>query len=195
MVAGGDLQVSGELTSPVTVDDGATLGGPGQITGAVTVAAGGTFSPGDPVTTTVIGPLSFLTGSTYFAQVTATGQSDLIAVTGTVTIQPGAAVEVDPLGLATTYGRLTNYTIVTATGGVSGTFSTVTSDAPLLTPHLTYTADAVDLSLTRNDITFASLAATRNLAATAAAIEAGGFGTPLYMALVVQDTAGSRLAL
>ena len=57
-VAGGDLQVSGELTSPVTVDDGATLGGPGQITGAVTVAAGGTFSPGDPVTT-VIGPLSF----------------------------------------------------------------------------------------------------------------------------------------
>ena len=191
-VSGGDLQVDGSLSSPVVVGDGASLGGTGSITGNVTVASGGTFSPGDPVTTNVIGAVTFKSGSSYLAQVTPSA-ADLINVTGPVSIQAGAAVEVMPLGNVSSYGRLNTYTIVTATGGVSGTFSSVTSDMPLLTPHLTYTADTVDLSLTRNDISFASLAATRNQAATAAAIEAGGFGTPLYMALVVQDTAGSRV--
>jgi outer membrane autotransporter protein len=192
-VAGGTLQIDGALTTPtVTVDSGATLGGAGTITGVVTVASGGVFSPGDPVTTNVTGAVTFSTGSSYFAQVTAAGASDLIAVTGPVTIQHGASVEIDPLGLATTYGRLTNYTILTATGGVTGAFSSVTSDAPLLTPYLTYTADAVGLSLVRNDISFASLAATRNQAAAAAAVEAGGFGSTLYSALVVQTTAGAQ---
>ncbi|HEX4198182.1 MAG TPA: autotransporter domain-containing protein [Caulobacteraceae bacterium] len=190
-VAGGDLQVDGNLSSPVTVDDGASLGGAGSITGSVTVASGGTFSPGDPVTTNVIGAVIFKTGSAYLAQVT-TVAADLINVSGAVTIQPGAAVEVMPLGNVSSYGRLNSYTIIRATAGVSGTFSSVTSDMPLLTPHLTYTDDTVDLSLTRNDISFASLAATRNQAAAAAAIEAGGFGTPLYMALIVQDATGSR---
>ena len=190
-VAGGTLQVDGALTSPVTVDDGATLGGTGLITGSVTLASGGTFSPGDPVTTTIHGALTFMGGSKYLAQVTPVA-SDLIAVTGPVIVQPGAVVEVEPLGNATSYARLSNFTIVTATGGVSGTFSSVTSDMPLLTPHLTYTADTVDLSLTRNDIRFASLAITRNQAVAAAAIEAGGFGSPLYLALVAQDTSGAR---
>jgi fibronectin-binding autotransporter adhesin len=190
-VAGGTLQVDGNLSaSPIVVDAGATLGGSGLVNGNVTI--GGTISPGDPVTTTVIGSVTFAPGSSYFAQVTAAGDHDLIAVTGPVIIKPGAAVEVDPLGLATDYKRLNQYTIITATGGVTGTFSTVTSDAPLLTPHLTYDANDVLLSLTRNDITFASLAATPNQAAVASAAEAGGFGTPLYQALVVQTTLGVR---
>jgi autotransporter-associated beta strand protein len=192
-VSSGALQVQGSLTSPVTVEAGASLGGTGTITGAVTVASGGVFSPGDPVTTNVNGAVTFAGGSTYFAQVTAGGGSDLIAVNGTVAIQHGASVEVDPLGLATSYARLSPaYTIITATGGVSGTFSSVTSDAPLLTPHLTYSADAVQLYLTRNDISFASLAATPNQAHVAAAAQAAGFGDPVYDALVVQSTAGAQ---
>jgi fibronectin-binding autotransporter adhesin len=191
-VAGGVLEIDGSLTSPVTVDNGASLGGDGAIIGSITIASGGVFSPGDPVTTTVIGPVTFATGSSYFVQVTPAGDHDLIAVTGPVTIHPGSSVEVDPLGLVTSYGRQSAYPIITASGGVMGTFSGVTSDAPLLTPHLTYGADEVDLYLTRSDISFASLATTRNQAATAAAIEAGGFGSPLFMASVVQTAAGAR---
>ena len=135
-VAGGALSVTGNLSAPViTVGDGASLGGDGQITGDVTVQAGGVFSPGDPVTTTIVGDVTFVPGSTYLAQVTAGGGHDLIAVTGAVSIQPGATLEVQPLGNATSYARLSQYPIITATTGLTGTFSTVISDAPLLAPH------------------------------------------------------------
>ena len=192
VVVGGELQIDGTLTSPVTVDSGAMLKGSGTIVGQVTLESGGEFAPGDPVTINVHGAVTFDTGSTYLVQTTSAGVHDLINVTGGVTIHPGASVLVDPLGLATAYGRVSNYTIVAATTGVAGTFSGVTSDAPLLTPHLSYTADAVELTLTRNDITLASLGATPNQIATAAAIDAAGVTSTLNQALAVETTAGAQ---
>ena len=192
-VTSGGLQVDGSLTSAVVVSSGASLGGQGQITGDVTVQPGGVFSPGDPVTTYVVGPVTFQSGSTYLAQVTPTAQHDLIAVTGPVTITSGAKLEVQPLGTLTQYARLTGpMPIITATGGVTGQFTSVVSDMPLLAAHVTYSANEVDLALTRSDISFASLAATSNQAAVAAAIEKGGYGSALYNALIVQDTAGAQ---
>jgi autotransporter-associated beta strand protein len=192
-VAGGTLEIDGSFTSPtVEVGSGAALGGDGTIHGAVSVDAGGVYSPGDPVTSTVVGSVTFKTGSTYLAQVTGAGAHDLIQVTGPVTIQSGAAVEAQPLGAVSTYARLNSYQVVTATGGLTGTFSSVTSDMPLLTPVLSYSANAVTLTLARNDIAFSSLAATQNQASVATAVQAGGMTSPLFLALVAQSTPGAQ---
>ena len=193
-VSGGLLDVNGSIASPVTVTGSGALGGSGTVNNDVTIGNGGDLRPGNsPGTLNVVGDFTFAAGSTYVLETIANGVSDKLNVTGQVIIQPGATVTVSPTDALVAYGRITNYAgVVTATGGVNGTFSTVTSTLAFLTPHLTYTGNAVNLALTRNDISFASLAQNANQAAVGSAIEAGGFGTPLYTALVVQDAAGSR---
>lgn len=192
-VGGGTVNVGGALSSNVTVDSGATLGGSGAITGNVTVDPGGTFSPGDPVTTTVKGNVLFSKGSTYLAQVTAAGAHDLIAVKGNVTIKKGATFEAEPLGSLKSYQFLSGYQVITATGAITGTFTKVTSEMPLLDPFLIYLPHQVDLVLVRNPLSFASQAVTPNQAAAAAAAEAGGASSSLYAALIGQSSAGLQL--
>ena len=145
-------------------------------------------SPG--VTANIIGNLTFAKGSIYAAEVTAGGATDLIAVKGPVTIQSGANFVAVPTGNASNYANNTQYVVITATGGVSGSFSNVVSAAPLLSATLIYPHDEVRLKLKRNDKSFASQAVTPNQAAAAAAIEAGGSDSSLYMALVGQTALG-----
>jgi uncharacterized protein with beta-barrel porin domain len=96
-------------------------------------------------------------------------RADLINVTGDFTIN-GATLR--HVGEAGTYVPNRTWRIVTTTGAVSGTFGTVTSDYTFLTPTAIYGANFVDLRLTRNDVSFESIARTRNQRATA-----GGIGT------------------
>jgi autotransporter-associated beta strand protein len=190
-VGSGTVNVTGNLSAPqLAVDSGASLGGNGNITGCVTVEAGGTFSPGDPVTTSIFGNLLFAKGSTYLAEVTAAGAHDLIEVKGNVTIDKGSIFEVEPLGSVSGYHLLSAYPVITATGTISGTFSKVLSTMPLLIPALVYTRHDVDLVLVRSPKSFASQAVTPDQAAAAAAIEAGGANSALYQSIVGQSAAG-----
>ncbi|MCJ2068490.1 autotransporter domain-containing protein, partial [Methylobacterium sp. J-030] len=70
----------------------------------------------------------------------------------------------------------TTYTILSAAGGVSGQFASVTSNLAFLSPGLRYLPNDVDLTLTRNDVPFAASATGRNGAAAANAIQAAGSG-------------------
>ena len=79
-------------------------------------------------------------GSTY--QVEVGSQSDLINITGNATIN-GGTVAVQAVAGA----RPTTYTIVTATGGVTGTYSGLTSNLAFVTPSLSYDANNVFLTL------------------------------------------------
>jgi outer membrane autotransporter protein len=115
-------------------------------------------------------------------------------VGGATTIQTGANVAVLAGGPASQYARLTQYGILTSAGGITGRFSSVTSDMAFLTPSLSYTANAVRLNLLRNDVRFASFASTPNQAGVAGAAEALGLGAPVYDALVTQNAAGSAQA-
>ena len=187
-ISNGTLEVDGTLTSPVIVGSGATLGGSGTIVGTVSVGSGGTYSPGDPVTSAVIGAVAFQKGSTYLAQQTTTA-SDLIAVTGSLTIQPGAALVAEPLGNPTSYSRVTNYTIITATQGVAGTFSSASSTVATLSPYVSYSADSVTLTLVRNDISLTTLASTPNQTGVAAAINAAGPSSAIYGAVAPNSDA------
>ena len=145
-VSGGTLAVNGSLASGVTVGAAGTLGGNGTITG--TVVNAGVLAPGNSIgTLTVNGSYTQAAGSTYQVEANAAGQADRINVTGapgTATINGGT---VQVLAQPGNYGRSTTYTILNATGGVSGTYAGVTSNFAFLTPSLAYDANNVFLTL------------------------------------------------
>ncbi|WP_199777466.1 autotransporter domain-containing protein, partial [Bosea sp. FBZP-16] len=149
-VAGGKLVVNGSITSTVTLDGG-TLGGSGTV-GGVSVGSGATVAPGNSIgTLTVSGNVSFASGSTYQVEINATGQSDRIVASGSATLSGGT---VQVLAENGNYAASTSYTILTASGGVSGSFTSVTSNLAFLTPSLAYDSQNVTLTMTRNDTSF-----------------------------------------
>jgi uncharacterized protein with beta-barrel porin domain len=95
-------------------------------------------------------------------------QSDKINATGTATLTGGA---VQVLAQSGTYARQTQYTILTASAGVTGKFTGVTSNLAFLTALLSYDPKDVFLTLVRNDVTFASVAQTPNQRAVALALD------------------------
>ncbi|WP_242097918.1 autotransporter-associated beta strand repeat-containing protein [Sphingomonas sp. CROZ-RG-20F-R02-07] len=190
-ITGGRLAVNGSITSPVTVFMGGTLGGNGTV-GSTTVASGGIFAPGNSIgTLNVAGNVAFAAGSIYQVEANAAGQADRTNVTGTATLSGGT---VQVLAASGVYAPLTSYTILTAAGGVTGQFAGATSNLAFLTPALTYGANAVTLSLGRNDISFASQATAPNGVAVANAVAARGLGDTVYNAVLVQTANGAGQA-
>lgn len=176
-VEDGVLKVNGALpNSTVIVAEGGELGGNGTIGGLS--MNGGTLAPGNSIgRLTVNGPIVFTADSTYVVEANAAGQADRIDGTGTAALG-GASVEV--LAENGNYAGRTNYTILTAAGGVDGTFGSVSSNLAFLTPTLSYGDTSVTLSLTRNDVDFADMATTRNARAVGSALTALGANSPLF---------------
>ncbi len=145
-VASGALFINGTLGGggPMTVSPGATLGGRGTITKDVTVQ--GILSPGNSVDIlNLVGAQTLAPGSRTDVEILPT-TSDFVNVTGTMTIQPGAALRLVPLpGI---YPTPMTRIIILTTGGVTGTFSTVTSSIPLFLGNVTYTPLDVLLTVT-----------------------------------------------
>jgi fibronectin-binding autotransporter adhesin len=204
--SGGLLSVNGNITGPVDVQSGGTLGGGGQV-GATTVF--GTVSPGNSIgTLTVNGNYTQAAGSTYTVEANAAGQSDLINVTGTATLQGGI---VNVLAAPGNYAPTTAYTILSATGGVTGTYAGVTDNLPFLDAALRYLGTSVILGLNRNDLGFGPpptpvptftpfVATTPNQAAVGInldRLEAGATGDlrTVFNKLVAGNTAQARVAL
>ncbi|MGX1787734.1 autotransporter domain-containing protein [Bosea sp. NPDC055332] len=213
-VSGGKLVVNGSITGAVTLSGG-TLGGSGTI-GGISVASGATVAPGNSIgTLNVSGNVAFASGSTYQVEVNAAGQSDRIAASGSATITGG---RVEVLAQNGNYAAATNYTILTASGGVTGSFTSVSSNLAFLTPSLGYGGTSVTLTMTRNDTGFGPgggdtgggttpggggttpggstsgnyIAQTRNQGFIANAAEALGVGNPVYDALISATAAEAR---
>lgn len=194
-VTAGKLVVNGSLASTVALTGG-TLGGSGTL-GGVTIGTGATIAPGNSIgTLTVAGNVAFATGSIYQLEINAAGQSDRITASGTATISGGT---VELLAAAGGYAAATRYTILSAGGGVTGQFSGVTSNFAFLTPALSYDAQSVTLTMTRNDTGFgpdnagrAFVAASRNQGFIAVAAERLGVGNPVYNALISTTAAEAR---
>ncbi|WP_147157066.1 autotransporter outer membrane beta-barrel domain-containing protein, partial [Reyranella soli] len=171
-VNSGMLIVNGSLASTVTLNNGATLGGTGNI-GTLAVN-GGMVAPGNSIGTLNINGNFSQSGGTYVVEANAAGQADRINATGTATIGGGATVSV--LAAAGTYQRNTTYTILNATGGLSGTYSGVTSNLAFLTPSLSYDANNVYLLLAMGQSAFASGARTANQYAVGTALDQANAG-------------------
>jgi fibronectin-binding autotransporter adhesin len=196
-VSAGLLTVNGSLTSSIVVASGGMIGGSGTLIGQLT-SNGGVLAPGNSIGTLNVTGNFVQTGGVYQVEVNSGGQNDKIVATGTATIGGGATVQV--LAASGTYQRNTTYTIVTATGGLTGTYSGVTSNLAFLTPSLSYDANNVYLLLEQTASAFASGAQTRNQYAVGTALDiasptaTGDFATVLT-ALAGLDTQQGPAAL
>jgi autotransporter-associated beta strand protein len=142
-INGGTLVVNGSIASSpsVTVNSGGTLAGHGAVS-SVTVASGGTLAPGSggAGTLSVNGNVNFASGSNYLVALSSGSHSNLTAT--------GSAALAGTLTVSSTDGTLPlgqKLTMLTATGGISGTFTL----APLPTTGAHYSSA---LSYDANDV-------------------------------------------
>ncbi|WP_375312237.1 autotransporter domain-containing protein [Bradyrhizobium sp. A5] len=194
IVDAGLLSINGSLAnSAVTVASGASLGGNGTVGDTV---VSGTVTPGNSIGTLhVAGNVTFNAGSTYKVELNVAGQSDRVDATGSAAINGGT---VQIANVAGSYGLGARYTIVTASGGVSGTFASLTAPstrwAPFLAFGLSYDPNAVYLDVTRNAVSFASVGQTRNQIATAGGLDSLPLSSALVNAVAQLDTPSARNA-
>ncbi|UTS92142.1 autotransporter outer membrane beta-barrel domain-containing protein [Rhizobium anhuiense] len=180
-VSGGRLIVNGSLGGVLEMTGG-RLAGSGHV-GVLNAGAGVTIAPGNSIgTLTVGGDLTLDPDSTYEVEVDAAGTaSDLISVSGTAFLNGASVAHV---GMDGHYKPFATYTILTATGGINGTFGAVTSNYAFLAADLSYDLNNVYLEVERNDVSFSEMALTRNQIASADAAENLGAGNDVYDAIV-----------
>ncbi|MFC4275344.1 autotransporter family protein [Achromobacter aloeverae] len=144
LVVGDATHAGAVLPGIVTVASGATLGGQGTVGGAV-IGAGGILAPGNSIGTLyVTGDFTMAPGAVYQVEVdSSSSASDRIVVGGTATLA-GSVVHVGPDG---NFSLARDYTIVTAAGGLQGTFNSVASNYAFLDPKLSYGANDATLRM------------------------------------------------
>jgi outer membrane autotransporter protein len=219
LVVGSSGHQDAVLTGDVTVNSKATLSGIGTIGGNINVMSGGTLVPGFATgILNATGNVAFTPASNFVVTAIPTQASKLV-VGGTATLT-GGAVRVSAAGA---FAPSTQYTILTAAGGLGGTtFGSVRIDPAFLTPSLSYDPNNVFLTLACNNPTacsdggttggdttgggttgagtastgfgFASVAQTRNQNAVATALDGGAVTNPLVIALLNQTADGARQA-
>ena len=196
LVNQGLLAVNGSVTSDVTVQSAGVLGGSGTL-GSLTARSGGTVAPGNSIgTLNVTRDVSFEPGSRYAVEVAANGQSDRIQSNGSATIGGGevAVLQEKNVNLlsqgnaGSLIGR--QFNILTAQQGISGQFTSTSTFSPFLGAELTYQPNQVTLNVGRNDTSFASVAATQNERAVAAAADALAAGNPVFESILNAGSAG-----
>ena len=191
-VSGGRLAVNGSLANSVVTVSGGILGGNG-IVGSTAVLSGGTIAPGNSIgTLNVNGNVAFAPGAIYQVEVNTSGQADKLAASGTAALG-GGTVSVLKTGSAYMVGSY--YTILTASGGVTGAFAGVSAanaTTPFLSFGLSYDSNNVYLDIARSAVTYASVGLTRNQIATGAGADGLNLASPLAGALVQLDAASAR---
>lgn len=211
-VRGGKLTVDGSLlNSTVTVDGSGTgyinpvthritttggiLSGAG-ILQDVTINAGGTVAPGHSSGTLNVRDISFNPGAIYQTEVKTNGENNRIHGSGKIMLNGGdvtVLLERRPNMLsADRVAGFTGqqYTILSADQGISGRFSGTDARHLFLKASLQYQPASVTMRIDRNGTTFASVAATPNEHAVAAAADNLVTGNPVYESLLDSTTAG-----
>lgn len=175
------------LGGQVTVASGAGLTGNGSVGSLVN---NGSVTP-DSGKLTVAG--NFTNASTGALNLVITPSvASSLAVGGTANL--GGTLNVVNLA---PYAGPTTYTLLTASGGVNGTFSSTNlENLAFLNTALNYSPNQVALAVSRNNVSYASVAATGNQHGVAAALDSGAAvgGAAVQNALLNSDAAGARAA-
>lgn len=145
----GILVLNGSVAGDVRTESHGTLKGNGTIGGTLTNA--GIVSPGESIGTLFVENYINNNNGTYAVEVNGVGQSDLIDVAGSATLNGGAVVVSSADG---TFKFHQPYTIMTSEEGLTGTFTEATSLA-FINPRLSYDLDNVYLTLA-SDLTRAA---------------------------------------
>ncbi|PHM51622.1 autotransporter serine protease [Xenorhabdus sp. KK7.4] len=200
----GQLQISGNITSKVTVHEGATLSGNGTI-GSLTAQSGSYIAPGNvgPMNTDLIGTLkvnndvTFEKDSHYLVEVArnTSGLSDRIYADGLATLK-GGKVDVrleNSSNLLLSKQEVRSllgqqYNILQAHKGINGQFTAASPDYLFIGTQLNYQPNRVMLDINRNATPFASVTKTANERAIANAAEKLHLGHPVYESILMSDT-------
>jgi uncharacterized protein with beta-barrel porin domain len=182
-------------SSALTVAPGATW----SVSGSWTIAAvtnAGQLTAGSPTTPlSLTGNFTQTSSGTLNVALGAGGASSQLRIAGGAAL--AGAVTASSSGAFLVPG--TQYTILTASNGITGSFESVTLTSALLTPSLSYGADDVILSLAA-ETSIASVAGTPNERAVGAALDAAsaaepsGFGATV-LGLDQLSTSGVRATL
>ena len=195
----------GIITGSVTLGSGANVfnnqpgatfnAGPVVVLGAAnTLTNAGTLAPGGVgviQTTALTGHFVHSGSGAFSIDANAAGHADRLTGSGTATLN-GGTVRANPLPGA--YGPSTTYTILTGSAGRAGTFSGATSSVPFLIASLSYDADDVFLTLTRDTTFFQAQANTPNQRAVAGALDTFPTDNPLFLNLNGLGTGGALRA-
>ncbi|MCZ8324559.1 MAG: autotransporter domain-containing protein [Sphingomonadaceae bacterium] len=200
----GTNTINGTLTS---VGDYSLLGGvllgSGRINAPFLTSVLGQIAPGTATTTgtlTIGGNLVLASGNTYFVNI-GSGQSDLISVvangagTGSASLGGGLNVSLST-GSTIRFGDV--YTILTASNGYTGTFSSTNALSAILRPTVVYGTNAVQLQITA--VPYSTVVnGTSPIQAAYAAMLDGNRTNPaltgIFNVLDLQDTATIRTTL
>lgn len=187
LIIGDATHTNAFIKSDVTVADKALLGGHGSIYGKMVANNGSTVAPGSSVGKLSVGSAHFKSGSTLAIEADKNGIDQLVVSSslngdGKLTIDNGAKLTINALGSA--WKPEKNYVIVTADGGITGTFTDVQKDSVFMKHDVIYSANNIALNLDRNDISFASVGNTYNQKQTAHAVENLGANNALYDRIV-----------
>ncbi|WP_303849479.1 autotransporter domain-containing protein [Seleniivibrio woodruffii] len=186
----GSLSINGSVKNVDVF--GGTLSGSGNY-GAIVVDSGGVLAPGNSIGTMNVTDVTFSSGSTFEVEIDPDGTNDKVNATGSVTINSGSTINIIPengTSDGSDYNPYTKYTIISAEGGVSGTFDTVTDGFAFLDVYLKYETDSVYMELMRNNMDFVSYAKTVNQTGVAKAVESLGIDSPLYKAVLPLSESG-----
>ncbi|MDC9616016.1 autotransporter outer membrane beta-barrel domain-containing protein [Xenorhabdus khoisanae] len=214
LIKQGLLNVSGSISSAVSVQESGILGGNGTV-GMLNVQSGGTVAPGNSIDLLkVIDPLkaidprkaigtlkatekvTFEPGSHYAVEIASNGRSDRIQAEKNVQLN-GGKVSVflenkDNLLSLNEVQSLTGqqYTILSAKQDINGRFDHVVPNYLFLGTSLSYQPSDVTLHVGRNDTAFAAVTKTQNERAIAVAADTLGAGNPVYESLLTSTSAG-----
>lgn len=184
----GTLLVNGSILD-VDVEADGRLGGNGLVNNA---NVRGTLAAGNSIgTLTVDGDLTMAAGSRLEVEVDALGNADRIDVTGVAYLEGGQVVTLASGG---DYADQTRYTILTAEGGVDGQFAGVASNLAFLDAALSYSAQEVELILSRNGVTYGNVGITRNQVATGEAVDSLAAGNGIYDRVLTLSADDARYA-
>ena len=198
-ITAGLLAVNGSLGGAIQ-STGGTLGGSGTL-GNVTIASGGTLAPGNSIGTLNVATITMNAGSTYAVQLDDGGfvagtDNDLLNATGKATID-GGTVHVTPengTDNGTTYTPGT-YTILTAAGGVTGTFDALTDDYAFLDFALGYDANHVLLTSSLASTGFCLTGMSANQCAAGNGAFSQGAGHGVFDTVLALSNAEAPVAL
>lgn len=153
----GSLRLDGILGGHVNLASGTYLQGLGRILGGLNLQDGSYFAPGNASYGVfhIDGDMQLSSGSEIRMDVDDVGNSDKINVGGAANLAGRLTITAPSAG--TYLPGCCNYTLIDAASGVNGTFDQIVNPLAFLNTNVTYTANTVELALTRNGSGMGSL--------------------------------------
>ncbi|CAM3370880.1 Extracellular serine protease precursor [Xenorhabdus nematophila ATCC 19061] len=195
LVKQGLLNISGSVSSTVSVLESGIIGGNGTV-GELNVQRGGTVAPGNSIgTLNASEKVTFEPGSRYAVEIAVDGRGDRIQAAKGVQLNGGeVAVSLEDRENLLSFKEVHSlmgqqYNILNSEQNINGRFDSVVPNYFFLGTGLSYEPSKVTLHVGRNDRAFAEVAKTQNERALAAAVDTLSAGNPVYESILTTTSA------